>query len=251
MAFDDMIAYRFASNVGSISLTSALNLCAAMRGAVLAHADQPIAEVITGHTSDSTRERPLPSQRPHLAFAPIADVGYARASGRLIGVTAVLPRGLAPSERLACSRALSRVQELWLGPLGRFPLERQDFDMQRQGAVTTAWMGPSIDWATVTPIVLGHFPREPFGEETERVVAESCVRAGYPAPDEVEVSGASWVRGVPAASSFPARREGGARPRRFHVHARLRFREPVAGPVLVGVGRHYGYGFCRPLEAGR
>lgn len=249
--FDDMIVYRLGSNAGWIPLVGALNVCAAMRGAVLAHADQPIAEVISGHAPESMPERPQPSQRPHLAFVPIADVGHAHARGHLMGVAAVLPRGLASSERRACLRSLGRVRELTLGRLGRFALERLGSDVDRQAFVTDIWKAPSVIWATVTPLVLGRFPREPFGEETERVVTESCVRAGYPVPDDVEISRVSWVRGVPSASDFPARQESPGRPRRFHVHARLKFLQTVAGPVLVGVGRHYGYGFCRPLEAGR
>jgi CRISPR-associated protein Csb2 len=31
------------------------------------------------------------------------------------------------------------------------------------------------------------------------------------------------------------------------VHADLVFAEPVRGPVIIGAGRYFGYGLCRPM----
>jgi CRISPR-associated protein Csb2 len=248
-AFGDMVVYRLEVAGPRIPLAGSLQVCAAMRGAVLAHADQPVPEAISGHEPGSTAERPLPSQRPHLAFVPLADVGHRHARGHVMGVAAVLPRQVEPPERLACLRALGRVQELRIGRLGRFPVERLTVDVDRQALVADTWMSRSRVWATVTPVVLDRFPTEPFGREAERIVADSCVRAGYPAPQVVELGRVSWVLGVPNADDFPARPDQNGRPRRYHVHACLFFGEPIVGPMLIGAGRYWGYGFCRPLEA--
>ena len=245
--FGDMFTFRLGRGIAPVPLAGTLRLCAAMRGAVLARADQPPPEVITGHGTGSTVERPLPSSRPHVAFVPLADVGHRHARGHVMGVAAVLPRELAQSERLQCLRALGHVEELWLGPLGRFSLERHGIDVDRQALMVETWARPSTAWASVTPVVFGHFPDEPFGREAEQMVAAACVRAGYPLPDTVDLSRVSWVLGTPASHDYPARPEGPGRPKRFHVHVRLGFLEPVAGPVIVGAGRYYGYGFCRPL----
>lgn len=248
-AFGDMVVYRLEVPGARLPLVGSLQVCTAMRGAMLSHADQPVPEIISGHGPGSTTEQPLPSQRPHLAFAPLADVGHRHARGHVVGVAAVLPRKAEPLERTACLRALGQIQELRVGRLGRFLVERLTVDTDRQALMADTWASPSRVWATVTPVVLDRFPEGPFGTEAERIVAESCVRAGYSAPDSVELGRVSWVLGVPNADDFPAGSEQVGRPRRYHVHARIVFHAPVAGPLLIGAGRYRGYGFCRPLEA--
>lgn len=245
--FDEVIAHRLETEGMQMPLSATLNVCRALRGAVLAHAESPISEVISGHAPGSTPERPLVSDRPHLAFAPLPDVGHAHARGHIMGLAAILPRTLDPSERAACLRALGRVQELVLGKLGRFPIGRVTLDEARRGLLPGTWSGPARVWATVTPIVLDRFPGDPFGSEAERVVVQSCLRVGLPEPSEVVLGKVSWILGVPRASDFPARSDRPGRPLRYHLHARLTFDRPVTGPVLVGAGRYYGYGFCRPL----
>ena len=245
--FGDIFTFRLGRGIAPIPLVGTLQLCAAMRGAVLARSDQPPPEVISGHAPGSTVEHPLPSQRPHIAFVPLADVGHRHARGHVMGVAAVLPRELTQGERLQCLRALGGVEELSLGRLGRFPVERQSVDVERLALMAETWTGPSTGWASVTPVVLGRFPKEPFGAEAEQMIAEACVHAGYPSPERVELGRVSWVPGAPASHDYPARPEGPGRPRRFHLHVRVSFPERVAGPVIVGAGRYYGYGFCRPI----
>jgi CRISPR-associated protein Csb2 len=221
-----------------------------MRAAALSHADQPIPEVISGHAPGSTADQPQPSQRPHLAFVPLADVSHRYARGHVIGVAAVLPRKIEPPERRACLRALGRVEELSLGRMGRFQVVRLTTDVDRRTLMTETWTSPSHIWATITPVVLDRFPKTPFGTEAEQIVAKSCVRAGYhDCLRSVELGRVSWVLGVPNADDFPARPQQAGRPQRYHVHARFVFDTPVAGPMLIGAGRYCGYGFCRPLEA--
>jgi CRISPR-associated protein Csb2 len=245
--FGEMFMFRLGHGIAPIPLAGTLRLCAAMRGAVIARADQPPVEVITGHAAGSTVDCPLPSLRPHIAFVPLADVGHRFARGHVTGVAAVLPRKLTQSDRLQCLRALGRVEELWLGPLGRFPLERQGTDTEQQALLSETWTRASMAWATVTPVVFGRFPDEPFGPEAQQMIVETCVRAGYPVPEAIELGPIAWVPGAPASHDYPARPEGPGRPKRFHVHARLSFLEPLAGPVIVGAGRYYGYGLCRPI----
>lgn len=53
----------------------------------------------------------------------------------------------------------------------------------------------------------------------------------------------------PAPAFMPFPRHG--REKKFQrvcVHAELEFEEPVAGPVMLGVGRYFGVGLCGPLE---
>jgi CRISPR-associated protein Csb2 len=156
---------------------------------------------------------------------------------------------LQPEERSACLVALERVRSLTLGRLGEWRLERGDGHDVRQALDRLSWTSPARGWASVTPVVLGRYPRKPWGEEARQIVREACTIAGLPEPVEVETAPVGWVLGVPPASRFPALPARAGKPRRFHVHVRLVFAEAVAGPVLVGAGRHQGYGVFRGCAA--
>ncbi|MBV8817665.1 MAG: type I-U CRISPR-associated protein Cas5/Cas6, partial [Acidobacteriaceae bacterium] len=76
------------------SLCSTLLLTAAFRGAVMKFfGDDSAPEFISGHASGSTRNKPIRSEQPHLAFVPIADVGHDHARGHLMGIAALVPKG--------------------------------------------------------------------------------------------------------------------------------------------------------------
>jgi CRISPR-associated protein Csb2 len=100
------------------------------------------------------------------------------------------------------------------------------------------WTQPATHWATATPVVLDRFPKRNLSAEA--IVAEGCVRAGYPRPVRVELSATSALA-MPAASAFRLRKPGS-----LYAHARLEFAEPVRGPMLVGKERYFGLGLCLP-----
>jgi CRISPR-associated protein Csb2 len=231
-----------ASDRPRLPLEAVAEVTAVWRRALLSRADQPVAEAISGHAPGSTPDSPRPSARPHLALLPLADVGHRLAGSDLVGMAAALPRCLQPEERTACLVALERVRSLTLGRLGEWRLERADGHDGLQALDPRSWSSPARAWASVTPVVLGRYPRKPWGEEAQQIVREACTIAGLPEPHEVETAPVGWVLGVPPASRFPPLAVRAGKPRRFHVHVRLVFAEPVGGPVLVGAGRHQGYG---------
>lgn len=245
--FGDMVTYRLSPEGDPIPLAAALRVCTTFRAALMAVADQPVDPVISGHAEASTPASPTPIQRPHLACVPLADVGHRFARSHLMGIAVALPRSLTPGERRACLRALGRLNTLTLGPLGRVSLERLGATAPAHALDDRTWTRPSQVWATVSPIVLDRFPRDPFGHEAGEVVRRSCERVGLPHPVRVELGRVSWVLGAPTADAFPPRRERAGRSRRYHVHARLTFDRPIHGPVLLGAGRYFGYGLCRPV----
>ena len=130
-------------------------------------------------------------------------------------------------------------------------------------------------WASVTPVVLDRFPkadrtkeRELWNREVAGILVDSCARIGLPEPVGVDIDTTSWHRGSPRATgkqraqraaaaigdnrdaalgdgypSFPPKGTNAPRPQ---VHVWLRFAAPVVGPMLLGVGRYLGYGFCKP-----
>lgn len=243
----ELLIFRLAGERPLLPLESVAEVTAVWRRALLSRADQPVAEAISGHAPGSTHKSPKPSARPHLALLPLADVGHRHARSDLLGMAAALPAHLEAGERSACLRALERVRSLTLGRLGEWRLEHTDGQDGRQALEPGSWIRPARIWASVTPLVLGRYPRKPWGEEAQQILREACTIAGLPEPVAVETAPVGWVLGVPPASRFPALPARAGKPRRFHVHARLVFAEAIAGPVLVGAGRHQGYGLLQQL----
>lgn len=242
--FGDLVAFRRRRGP-SLPLTAAVGVARALRGAVMAACPEPLPEVISGHRPDGR-----PSERPHVAYValPFVTPPWARhrhADGRLVGVAAVLPRDLDGEELVRALRALGRVERLTLGAAGAWEVERVGPDPPQRTLRPETWAGPASSWATATPIVLDRFPDRPYGDEAATTVALACVRTGLPEPTEVRVGPTSALLGSEPWHRFLPPGEG--RPRRPLVHAVLRFAEPVLGPLLLGSGRYYGLGLCRPL----
>lgn len=239
-AFGEMIVLR-ATNAVRFELPAAAAITRRLRDAVMSVADQPPHELLSGHTADGEKSR-----RHHVAYAPLPDVGHTYASGLLLGVAAVLPRGLMPAERRLVLRAVGRVRSLAFGRAGAWALEPATYPHQRRTLDPDTWTRRARRWATVTPVVLDRFPKERFGSEAEEVIARTCENIGLPRPLNVEARPHSPFTGVPMAREFISPRRA-AHPPRPLVHAVVEFDRPVEGPVLLGAGRHLGYGLCRPL----
>ncbi len=247
----ELFVFRLKSDGPPLPLEASAKLMAVWRSALLAKANQPVSEIISGHAPDSTPENPRPLPGPHLALLPLADVGHRFARAHLLGVAAALPAGIASRQRSACLCALGRVNELTLGRLGTWRLERCDASERRVGLLPETWTRPSRLWSSVTPVVLGRYPKDLWGEEARALIREACLIAGLPEPIQVAVAPVAWTLGAPPAFRFPPLPSRPGKPVRAHVHVLLEFDQPVAGPVLVGAGRHLGYGLFRQLEEWR
>ncbi len=244
--FGEMMIFRQAAGE-PLTLLRTLQITAALRGAALAHAPQPCPECISGHAPGGTKDEPVRSERPHLGWAPLAHVGHRKASGRVLGVAALLPDGLSHEERAACLAALAKVREIHMGKVGAWRLEPAGAEELRWTLKQAAWVGPARHWATVTPFVFDRYPKDPWGEEAQAVVAGACERIGLSRPASVAMLKISPHAAVPPSFTFPAAPPRPGKPQRFHMHVLLTFAQPVAGPILIGAGRYYGYGLCRPL----
>ena len=228
------------------SLPSALSLLAALRGALLVLAPQPVPEFLSGHATQSTAEQPVRSERPHVAVVPLPFVGDRRATGDLLGVAVLLPKTLTQEELTVCWRVVSRVEELQM-PWGKWKVSVTDAEEQRRALQPETWVERHTAWSTVTPFVFDRYPRDPYGPEAEQVVRDAFLRVGLPEPCDLDLHHNPWLLGVPKASSFPPAPARPGKPRRYHCHVLARFDVPILGPVIAGAGRYYGYGFFRPL----
>ena len=235
------------------SLPATLKLTGALRGLLMRNCpEQPPPEWFSGHCLDGS-----PSPEPHLALAPLPFVGSRHADGRIMGLTLVLPGGLAPQVAGGCLESilrdsgtgLVREHRLFGGDWFECIIELDTRESPPINLDPATWTAPSRVWASVTPVVLNrHFDGEDRWERAAESVKDMCGRIGLPRPREVLLHPVSLVEGVPHAREFPQltrKRDGG---RQSHGHALFIFDEPVCGPVLIGAGRFRGYGLCRPME---
>lgn len=243
--------------LSEVPLSQCLGWTRALRGAVLRHAPHEKA-YLGGHAPSGERLR-----EPHPAFIPLGFVGTPFADGRCRAVAVVPPSDIASDRRTALDQAIERWRadgglRLFTGRGGELHLEVVNPDDLPPSIRPQRWSRPSKEWATATPIVLDRFPKHLRSDNTERrSAAEHHVRdtirravtlQGLPKPASVEFQFPPPLRGTTSVRNFAPYRHGkNSRSRPLSVHATLTFDEPVAGPLIVGAGRHLGYGLCAPV----
>lgn len=236
-----------------LDLAAAEEVTRALRGALLHHADDPPPAVLSGHGPDGR-----PSERPHAAFLALPHVGPNGEVGGVAGAAFLLPRDIEPADRLALLLAADRFEKsgfrLTLGRLGAMRLERWEDTAGVDGRSVSPWNGPARRWASVTPVALDRNPgdltaREPAiaaraAQRAEEIVARGCTHIGLPPPSRLRIRRRSLFLGAPPAPAFMPFPRRGSGFRRVCVHVDLEFPEPVEGPLLLGVGRYFGVGWC-------
>lgn len=233
-----------------------------VRLALMSHAEDPCPPLISGHAHDGG-----PLQEDHLAIVPLAHVGDPRASGDLLGVALVPPAGSSSHALRRLHAALARWEaatsssgdaprsRLTMGRLGAWVLERCVDDSLLVNLRERTWTRESRSWASVTPVLFDRHPGPIYDARPDRrrdaisrahaILAAACERIGLPAPEVIQLGPTPFLSGSTNASAFG--RHGPRADRRPRVHVRLRFSEPVTGPVLLGAGRYRGLGLFRPL----
>lgn len=93
-------------------------------------------------------------------------------------------------------------------------------------------------WSTVTPVIRpGHDDGIP--NKAERLLRAAFAQAGFPEPTEVDWRRVGFRAGADLADRYAVPDQLGKYPR---YHVRVRFPEPVRGPLVVGAGRYRGIG---------
>ncbi len=251
-----------------LPITSVAGLARQLRRALMSFADQPVAEVLSGHRSDGAA-----SELPHLAVVPLPVITGPHPDGALIGIALVPPRGLDDAEHAAVMKAIARFEAkhrteraedapsilLRLGDSGTLKLRRDVWGEERRATLRPeTWIGPARRWASATPIALDRNPgdlhdpdperrRAAFHEATAGVV-EAVRRIGLPPPIEVDVLRSCVLPGTAKPLHYPRFPVDRQRPQRVLVHARLAFGERVTGPILLGAGRYHGLGLFLPVD---
>lgn len=255
--------------------TRGVELARAVRSGLMRHAEQPVHPYISGHEPDGT-----PTRSPHVSVVPLPFVGRVHADGLIRGIALLFPEMADVSGQRAAERALARweaaaraerlnghedgaVLELGLGgrrPGASLQVRRVVWGEPRLESLRLeSWAGktPRRSWVSVTPVALDRNPgdlRSPIAtvrakaeQEASEAVQRACSRLGLPLP-EVLWTATSTGPGVFPVKDFPAYPQDSNKVRRVRVHVRLRFPEPVWGPIVLGAGRHQGLGLMRPVE---
>ena len=220
-----------------------------------------IPAFVSGHEPDGTLLR-----APHLGIVPMAFAGYPHADGRLFGFAlvptaqtalrdvpglrtafeAIAPYDHGSERRVVELKYLPQRKPLLLSPAGA---------ASKRSLEPGPYLQPARVWASLTPIVLDRHLKRYDEAKIRELIARSCTNIGLPRPDpgRIQVGKHSAVEGAPPAwprSDAPPWtrwRVPGPLASRSLTHAVIDFGTAVAGPVMLGAGRYFGLGLCRPL----
>lgn len=219
-----------------------------VRATLLARTPDPVPAVISGHEADRS-----PLRRPHLMIVPLPRVGDEYADGVPHGFALLMPDDLTADERAAIGEACLRLDgaTLKFRGYGDWRLQRLDAGALTQSARTlqpAGWSGPAMRWASATPLAFGHHPRAGHPQRDALViVARHCADLGLPAPAAVRFGPDSRLIGALPVAAFRAGPAAARWQKQFLAHVEIDFAQPVAGPLVLGAGRHFGLGLMRPL----
>jgi len=195
-----------------------------------------INSFVCGHTEKG-------QQNQRLSYVPLPSIGHEHSDGHIRRALVVLPfadsgRGLPYLRRLAGDGLVSEggATQAWLATA------------ERDG-VQDRYVGESRVWMSVTPVVLhgrDHNAGKFRARKVEKLLLQAFHEAGYPPRLIAEFSyqQAPYWRGAGPARLAQIPRHLSLWPR---YHVRVAFRQAVRGPLLAGIGRHYGLGvFAAP-----
>ena len=238
--YRDLVVLRFVDARPAGRMTPVFT--AALRSMVMGQTSQPLPPALHGHGFDG---------HPHVAYLGLPVCGSPHADGHLVGLAVAIP-GMEEQERRRILRGILKSEDPEASlvkldvPGFRKPLmlKYQPDKPVPRAATDWHWKRKSRQWVTATPIVLDRYPKD--GDVASGVL-RSITNTGFPEPALVEVSTAALSTGAVdlKPTELPRRARG-----RLFCHARVKFDQPVWGPVLAGAGRYFGVGLFLPENVG-
>lgn len=201
---------------------------------------------VAGHGPEgSPKRRDKDDAHPRFSYLPLPSIGHRHADGMIRRVIIAEPfGGDGRSARWAAHRLVGAVlEDEDHGPVARLEhVEPDEAEFTRvfRSYATRSHFEAATDWASITPAILpGYDDRR--AAKRERLLIDCLRHAGLEAAsiESIESRPASWFPRVASNRKFK-------RPAYLRdlpaVQVRLRFREPVRGPISLGAGRHSGLG---------
>jgi CRISPR-associated protein Csb2 len=179
-----------------------------------------------------------------LSYVPLPSIGHAHGDGRIRRAMLVEP---ATADGLMVDRLTARLTGAVLTDSGGNPA--CTLGPLADEKVVDFYTRQAQVWRSVTPVILHGF-NAARGQisltKTDHLLVRAFEMAGY-APETIEsivFQPAPLWPGAGAAREMRVPRHLLRYPR---YHVEIKFRTPVPGPVLAGIGRHYGIGlFAAP-----
>lgn len=180
----------------------------------------------------------------HISFVPVPTIRRTHGDGAVRRVMLVEPPDANGSITELLQRKMATTELLTLVNGGPPKPVCVVADPEKQDFVFPFYLQEAALWESVTPVVLHGYNSEhgKFSlKKTEQLLYQAFEKSGYSrssiaelyfqsAPFWAGTQGALQMRIPQHLSKWP----------RYHVS--VRFKEPVVGPVLVGIGGHYGIG---------
>ncbi len=177
---------------------------------------------------------------PRLSILPLPSIGNAHSDGRVRRVALAAPAGGArePLDLLELtlrSALITGDNQRAVCRLGR---------IENKKAVLPFYFRRARHWRSVTPVILHGFNTQ-RGKlslaKTERLLMQAFGEAGSPptAIESIAFQPAPYWPGTRAALQIRVPGHLAGWPR---CHVAVEFREEIDGPVVAGIGRHYGLG---------
>lgn len=240
----------------------ATDLARALRAALIEiYGNQDLPETLSGHAENG------PTEQSHVAFIPLPFVGNEHADGAIMGCALVPPREFAKNDRELLLRLVAKWEKERANPRGNLTLSGgtlPPFNVRRVEVSAKValdpmrWCRASTRFITATPIALDRNPgnlrsnrdgtARKAALEAQQSISDSCLRVVGTRPSLVEVSLAPLLPGAQHVRDFLPWPGRPGRTPRVRVHADIRFKTPVTGPLLLGAGRYFGLGLCLPTE---
>lgn len=222
-------------------------------------ADEWLESYVAGHQSKESKNTGAPHTQ--VSYIPLQSIGDPNTDPGVRRVMIVAPVGddawLEHIARHLDGALLQPLPHTTLPPGTR--LERIN-DRSRDG-VRDAYLRASAKWASVTPVILpGHDDRKP--EKTRSLILKALRQSGIEQPCTFDWSALSHFRRMLPAHKYrkdpsdPSKRilANYVRPDHLRdltaVHLILTFANDleVPGPIVIGAGRHCGFGLMAPVK---
>jgi len=224
--------------------------CAAIK-AMEAHPPEEVQNAAAWVESFVAGHRPEDvDSHMRFSYVPLPSIGHEHADAMIRRVMITAPFG----HETQLHHLAGQLDGVRLEPEGGG--EGPVLDRLRIDAVTHRYLGLSTVWASVTPIVLpGHDDHK--AAKTIKLIERAFRQSGIDQPCQFAWSALPNFEHCLTARKYDRKRKavGYHRPRYLEsltaVHLRITFEHPVAGPLLIGAGRHCGLGvFAGPFRPG-
>lgn len=166
----------------------------------------------------------------------------ANGDGRLERLLMHVPAGMGPEER----RVVERVKRLWSRDGGEWSLVLEGIGSAGVGGKLT---NHAMAWQSLTPYLHPWHAKRAF--TVEKQILRECRERGLPELIEMQRLEHIAVGGSPRRPVQFHRfrgKHGCTQPDRRGSFWRLTFAEPVAGPLALGFGCHFGLGLFSPMS---